>query len=319
MRVPAERDEARVGQEGGELTSPSDRHGAVAAAVQHEGRCRHRGQVGARVGGQVELEERRGDVRAGSMALSATQGLDLLPAAARHEQPREHLRSEGPVRGDEVDERPARRVRDVVTRGVPAEVDDLADTAGLGAREPRRGESRARAGEERDGLVAARGRDRGELGGLALGRRGAFERAVGEPGAEPVVADDAELAHLARHRREDGLRPVLRDELGHHRRPHLAPVRREGGILEQPDLRGAPPGELPEALVARRVGEPDGLDVAARQPRRLADHLGHDLLRRSLAVVLDDAPERVRHVRSPSLPRAARGRAPSPHPSPRPG
>jgi hypothetical protein len=61
--IPAERDEARIRQQRRELAAASDRHGAIAAAVQHESR-RHDGrQEGTRVRREVELEKRRGDVR----------------------------------------------------------------------------------------------------------------------------------------------------------------------------------------------------------------------------------------------------------------
>ena len=80
MGVARESDEAGVREERRELPAAADRHRAVTAAVQHERRRRHRGQVGARVRGEIELEERRGDVGVRRVALVAAERLDLLAA-----------------------------------------------------------------------------------------------------------------------------------------------------------------------------------------------------------------------------------------------
>src|SRR5262249_62037885 len=77
------------------------------------------------------------------------------------------------------------------------------------------------------------------------------------------------------------------------------------------------------AGAARLLGDPHRLDPAGRQPRGLSDDLGHDLLRRAVSIVLDDAPECVGHFstlpRWPWRLRAGRGRALSPRWARRPG
>ena len=62
------------------------------------------GSVVALVGGQVELEERGGHLGVGGEPLVPAEPVDLVPAAVRREQAGQHLRSERPVRPDEVDE-----------------------------------------------------------------------------------------------------------------------------------------------------------------------------------------------------------------------
>ena len=73
--------------------------------------------------------------------------------------------------------------------------------------------------------------------------------------------------------------------------PDLAPVGREGRVLQEPDLRRAPFPQLPQAVRRRLVGEPDGFGGAA-QAGGLAQHLGHHLLGTALPVVLHQTPER---------------------------
>src|SRR5258705_3788435 len=151
------------------------------------------------------------------------------------------------------------------------------------------------------------------------------DRIGGEAHAEPRGEPRHKLALATRHGREDRLRRLLGRELGGGGHPHFAPVRSERRVLEEQHSRGAPLGELLQAGLARLVGEPHGLGPPGRQPRGFADDLGHDLLRRAVSIVLDEAPEPVRHC---SLfpfakwlwrPRAGRGRAPSPRWARRPG
>jgi hypothetical protein len=104
MGVARESDEAGVRKERRKLPAAADRHRAVAAAVQHERRRRHRGQVGARVRGEIQLEETRGDVGVRRVALVAAERLDLLAPTARDEETGEHLRGQQPVHAREIDE-----------------------------------------------------------------------------------------------------------------------------------------------------------------------------------------------------------------------
>ena len=134
----------------------------------------------------------------------------------------------------------------------------------------------------------------------ALAVHGERHTVGGEPDAEPRGEPRGELTRAARDRRKDGPRPLLGRELGRGAHPDLAPVRRERSVLQEPDLRRAPLGELRQARLARLVGEPHGLGPATRDARGLADDLGHHLLRRPPPVILDDAPERVRHGPRPS-------------------
>ena len=110
VRVPRERHEPRVRQLRRELASAPDRHGAVAPSVEHERRHRHSRQPGARVGGEIELEEGGRDLRVRRAALVAGEGVDLVAAAVRELEAREHLRGERPVGPDEEDERVAGRL-----------------------------------------------------------------------------------------------------------------------------------------------------------------------------------------------------------------
>src|SRR5439155_432837 len=71
-------------------------------------------------------------------------------------------------------------------------------------------------------------------------------------------------------------------------------------VLRKPYLRRATLGELRPASLARLDGEQHGIGPATRDARGLADDLGHHLLRRPPPVILDDAPERVRHGPRPS-------------------
>ena len=190
VRVARERDEARVRQQRGELAPAADRHRAVAPSVKHERRRRHAREERPGIGREVELEERGGDVGVRRVALVAAERLDLLAAPARHEQAGEHLRGEHPVHAREVDERASRRIGDVVARRVAAEEDDLAHALRRFGREPGGREPGARAREQRRRPVGARVEHRRELRGLGLGSRRPLERTVGEPCAEPVVADD---------------------------------------------------------------------------------------------------------------------------------
>ena len=190
VRVTAERDEAGIREQGREFPAATDRNRPIAAAVQHERRHRHLGQELPSVRGQIELEKLRSHTCVSRVPLVAAEGGDLVAAAMRNDEAGEHLRRERPVRANEVDERAARHVRDVVPSGVPAEEDDLAHELRVAARVARSGEAGARAGEHESrlhahGVVDGRQRSHVELD------RGLVKLAVGETGADPVVADDA--------------------------------------------------------------------------------------------------------------------------------
>ena len=148
-------------------------------------------QDGPGIRGEIELEEGGGDVGVGGMALVATERLDLVAGCTRDEEPGEHLRRQHPVDAREVDEGAAGRLRDVVARGVAAEEHDPVDPLGRAAREASRRQARAGAREQRRRALRA-GVEHGlELLRLRLGRRGRCEGPLGQPRAEPVVADDA--------------------------------------------------------------------------------------------------------------------------------
>ena len=67
-----------------------------------------------------------------------------------------------------------------------------------------------------------------------------------EPHAQPRGQARHELALATRDRRQDRRGIFLGLKLGHRRHPHFAPVRGAAGILEKPDLLGAPRAELLE-------------------------------------------------------------------------
>ena len=86
---------------------------------------RHTREERPRTRRQLELEERRRDLGVGRVALVAAQRSDLVPARARHDEAREHLGGQRPVDAHEVDERPPRRLRQIVARDEASEEDDL--------------------------------------------------------------------------------------------------------------------------------------------------------------------------------------------------
>src|SRR5262249_37250088 len=98
--------------------------------------------------------------------------------------------------------------------------------------------------------------------------------------------------------REDRLRRLLGSQVGEQRRPHLASIRSERGILEDPDSLGPELTELLHALRGGLVGQPHGFGLASgltRDARRFPENLRHDLLLISLTIIFDDAPECARH------------------------
>ena len=133
--VAAERDEARVGKKRRELTATTD--GTVRSPRRWRTRAGHcdTREVRACTRRQLELEERRRDLGFRRVTLVATQRGDLVPARTRHDEAGEHLRRQRPVDAHEVDERPPRRLREIIARDVAAEEDDLVHPLGAaGAR-----------------------------------------------------------------------------------------------------------------------------------------------------------------------------------------
>ncbi len=178
------------GSKRGELAAVADRHGAVAAAMHHERRHRHLREERARVGRQLELEERRRSARLRGVPQLLRDAVDLLAASVRDEEAGEHLRRESPVQARELDERSPRRVRDVLPRDVAREEHDLADEGGSRAREAHGRLARTRAREHDPGLSSGRLEHARQRPCLRLDRRRGRQLAIGEACADPVVAHD---------------------------------------------------------------------------------------------------------------------------------
>ena len=189
--VAVDGDEAGVRQEAGDLTAVRDRDGAVSAAVQDEGRRLDVGEEFARVRRQIEVEERRRDLGRRRVPVVPAQRLDRVAVGPREHQPGQHLGRERPVRPDEVDQRAARRLRDVRPRDVAPEEDEFLHPLGREAREPGGRHAGARAGEQRDPALAARVEHRGEDTRLRLDGGRARRVPVRQAGSHAVVADDA--------------------------------------------------------------------------------------------------------------------------------
>ncbi len=235
--VAAQGDEARVRQQRGQLAAAADRHGAVAATVQHEGRGVHVWEHRASIGAEVVVERRRGSLRVGRESQIAAERGDLDAARVRVEEPREHLRRERPVDADEVDDGAAGGVRDVVPGGIATEEDDLAHPSGMGAREARRSEARTGAGEERGRLRATGIEDGPDL--VHVGHR-RVEAPVGEADADAVEADD----------------PMARREL-----LHEAPQARLGPVFLE--MRDPPASEQEQgAFACRGIRDPPAAGFA---------------------------------------------------------
>ena len=209
--------------------------------MQDERGRRHLRQELTLVRGQVELEERGRHVGLGRPALVGAERGDLVAARMRGEEAGEHLRREQPVRPDEVDQRVAGRVGDVIARRIAAEVDDFADPLGVIPREPRGGETGARAREDDRRLVAALVEDGAERPGLGLDRRRRCV-AVREADADAVVPDDAvrarERLEEASHLGQFPLILQMRDP---------ACAEDEQRAFADGRVREAPPVELTEA------------------------------------------------------------------------
>jgi hypothetical protein len=208
--------------------------------VEHEGGRGHALHERPRVRGEVQLEERRGDVGVRRVPLVAAQRVDRLTVGPRHEQPGQHLRRERPVRPHEVDQRALRRDGDVRAGEVAPEEHELGDPLRRRARQAERREARARAGEDRGGLVPARVEDGRERTRLRLDRRHKGVIALRQPGAEAVVADDAMRA-----------RELLEEASGVRILPLLLEVGHPAAAEEQR-----------RALARRRVGDPAPVELA---------------------------------------------------------
>ncbi len=107
-----------------------ERHRAVAPPVEHERRHRQLRQEGAasRTSGRARGRRPRPPPWP-SAADSGRARRSRRRSPCGISQPGEHLRRERPVRPHEVDERAARRIRDVVARDVAAEEDDPSERA----------------------------------------------------------------------------------------------------------------------------------------------------------------------------------------------
>ena len=144
MRVAVQRHEPRVRKERRELAPAREGNRSIGAAVQHERRCLDERQDVAHVGVEIELEEDRSRRGRCCAALLARVLGDLVTARMWIEQAGEHLRTERPVRADELDQRALRHLGDVVAVRVAAEVDELRDGRRAANRELRRRETGAR-------------------------------------------------------------------------------------------------------------------------------------------------------------------------------
>jgi hypothetical protein len=149
--------------------------------VEYERRHRDAREVGPRIREELELEERGRDVGIGGAALVTRERADLVAARVGNDQPGEHLGRERPVDPREVDERAARRLRQVVARYEAAEEHDTVDHFGRLAREPGGVDRRARAGEHRHGLPGARLDDGPERARVELDRCGRGKVAIESP------------------------------------------------------------------------------------------------------------------------------------------
>ena len=142
-----------------------------------------------------------------------------------------------------------------------------------------------------------------------------------EPRAEPRGQPRHQLALPRRHRRRGS--PAATPCPRARRAPgvHTSPRYGANAAFSSSQTRLAPQlAELlqaPRAWPCRSATPPRPGCPSAGEPRGLAQHLGHDLLRIALPIVLDDAPERACHgfgspvlLRSLWRLRAASGRAP---------